>query len=104
MMLNTLQAATGGAEHKGFKRWRQTGEMSFFFFSFLPPHSLKSLHFIFMSNGNAALTCILPLRLRSYEAARAFSVLRLHAVAGRLWPSFCFSTGGYKTSPQYWNH
>lgn len=31
MMLNTLQAATGGAEHKGFKRWRQMGEMSFFF-------------------------------------------------------------------------
>lgn len=46
MMLNTLQAATGGAEHKGFKRWRQTGETSFFFFFFLSSLPIALNHYI----------------------------------------------------------
>lgn len=53
-----LQAATGGTEQRGFKRWRQTGETVFF------PQSINPLLFIFMSNANAALTHILPVRLR----------------------------------------
>lgn len=57
MTWDTLQAATGGTEHSGFKRLRQTGEIVFL------PQSINLLHFIFTSNVNAALTRILPLRL-----------------------------------------
>lgn len=56
-MWGTLQVATGATEHRGFTRLRQTGEMVFF------PQSIDLLLYIFRSNVNAALTCVLPLRL-----------------------------------------